>query len=289
MSSDEQRHELAQFIRSRRERHRPEDVGLPSVGHRRTPGLRLEEVATIADVSITWYTWLEQAREIRVSRQVLGSLAGALGLDAAERNHLFRLAGEMPPGDTASRDRAELPRQYELLLAHLDPNPAFIVNPRFDILAWNRGCELLYGDLAALPEPRSPTAWLPCPTDAVPPAAHQPDTRCTGGTGTRNALLGSRTCRRSPAAGTGQPSSSSQTTLDQHPSTNRLGAAPLPAVPAIPRNGPALGDRWLLRTQAPTVPSTPSRRKSACPLWRPYSRSTCTITIRSDTSSPHLG
>ncbi|MFF7927984.1 helix-turn-helix domain-containing protein [Streptomyces mirabilis] len=125
MSSDEQRHELAQFIRSRRGRHRPEDVGLPSVGHRRTPGLRREEVATIAGVSITWYTWLEQAREIRVSRQALGSLAGALGLDAVERNHLSRLAGEMPPGDTASRVRAELPRQYELLLAHLDRNPAF--------------------------------------------------------------------------------------------------------------------------------------------------------------------
>ncbi|MFD8764037.1 helix-turn-helix domain-containing protein [Streptomyces mirabilis] len=118
MSSDEQRHELAQFIRSRRERRRPEDVGLPSVGHRGTPGLRREEVATIAGVSITWYTWLEQAREIRVSRQVVGSLAGALGLDAVERNHLFRLAGEMPPGDTASRDRAELPRQHELLLVH---------------------------------------------------------------------------------------------------------------------------------------------------------------------------
>jgi transcriptional regulator with XRE-family HTH domain len=160
VSSDEQRHELAQFIRSRRERRRPEDVGLPSVGYRRTPGLRREEVATIAGVSITWYTWLEQAREIRVSRQVLGSLAGALGLDAVERNHLFRLAGEMPPVDTVSRDRAELPRQYELLLAHLDPNPAFIVNPRFDILAWNRGCELLYGDLAALPGPRRNVLWL---------------------------------------------------------------------------------------------------------------------------------
>ncbi|WP_457757812.1 helix-turn-helix domain-containing protein [Streptomyces mirabilis] len=118
MSSDEQRHELAQFIRSRRERRRPEDVGLPSVGHRRTPGLRREEVATIAGVSITWYTWLKQAREIRVSRQVLGSLAGALGLDAVERNHLFQLAGEMPPGDAAARDRAELPRQYELLLVN---------------------------------------------------------------------------------------------------------------------------------------------------------------------------
>lgn len=131
---------------------------MPVVGHRRTPGLRREEVATLAGLSITWYTWLEQAREIRVSRQVLGSLVTALGLDPVERDHLFRLAGEVPPGDAASR--TELPKQYELLLTHLNPNPAFIVNRRFDILAWNRGCELLYGDLGALPPERRNVLWL---------------------------------------------------------------------------------------------------------------------------------
>jgi transcriptional regulator with XRE-family HTH domain len=155
-----QRQELARFVRSRRERRSPEDAGIPVVGHRRTPGLRREEVATIAGVSITWYTWLEQAREIRASRQVLGSLAKALGMDSVERDHLFRLAGEVPPGDTVSRTSTELPRQYELLLTHLDPNPAFIVNRRFDIVAWNRGCELLYGDLAGLPVGRRNVLWL---------------------------------------------------------------------------------------------------------------------------------
>ncbi|CAM5558293.1 helix-turn-helix transcriptional regulator [Streptomyces canus] len=158
MSTREQRRELAQFIRSRRERRKPQDLGLPVVGHRRTPGLRREEVATLAGLSITWYTWLEQAREIRVSRQVLGSLANALGLDPVERDHLFRLAGEVPPGDAPPRP--ELPKQYELLLTHLNPNPAFIVNRRFDILAWNQGCELLYGDLGALPDERRNVLWL---------------------------------------------------------------------------------------------------------------------------------
>jgi transcriptional regulator with XRE-family HTH domain len=160
VSTAEQRYELAQFIRSRRERRKPEEAGLATIGHRRTPGLRREEVATIAGVSITWYTWLEQAREIRVSRQVLGALARALGLDPVERDHLFRLAGEVPPSDAASRVRPELPPQYEMLLTHIDPNPAFIVNRRFDILAWNRGCELLYGGLAALPPERRNILWL---------------------------------------------------------------------------------------------------------------------------------
>ena len=160
MPTEQQRQELAQFIRSRRERRKPEDVGLPAGGNRRTPGLRREEVATIAGLSITWYTWLEQAREIRVSRQVLRSLARALGLDPVERAHLFRLAGEVPPSDTRTRNPTELPHQYEMLLTHLDPNPAFIVNHRFDVLAWNTGCELLYGDLAALPVERRNVLWL---------------------------------------------------------------------------------------------------------------------------------
>jgi transcriptional regulator with XRE-family HTH domain len=158
VATQEQRRELAQFIRSRRERRKPEDAGLPVVGHRRTPGLRREEVATLAGLSITWYTWLEQAREIKVSRQVLGSLATALDLDKVERDHLFRLAGEVPPSDVLPS--ADLPQQYELLLTHLNPNPSFIVNRRFDILAWNRGCELLYGDLGALPPQRRNVLWL---------------------------------------------------------------------------------------------------------------------------------
>ncbi|MFK0170484.1 helix-turn-helix transcriptional regulator [Streptomyces sp. NPDC090306] len=158
VTAQDRRQELAEFLRGPTARRTPAEAGLPTFGRRRTPGLRREEVATLAGVSVTWYTWLEQARRIRVSRQILGSLAGALGLDDIERAHLFRLADEPPPDRAPSA--TELPSQYQVLLAHLDPNPAFVVNPRFDILAWNRGCELLYGDLGALPKERRNVLWL---------------------------------------------------------------------------------------------------------------------------------
>src|SRR5271169_823936 len=102
----ERRNELAAFLRSRRERITPEDVGLPGGHRRRTAGLRREEVAQLAGVGVTWYTWLEQGRPIRASVQVLEAVARTLRLDAVERQHLFRLA-EAPdtatPGDAGPR------------------------------------------------------------------------------------------------------------------------------------------------------------------------------------------
>src|SRR5581483_10561997 len=92
---------LGGFLRSRRERLAPADVGLPAGSRRRTPGLRREEVALLSGVSVSWYSWLEQGRKIGVSRQVLDALAGALRLTAAERQHLFRLAGELDGGPVA--------------------------------------------------------------------------------------------------------------------------------------------------------------------------------------------
>src|SRR3954451_1051964 len=85
------RRELAGFLRSRRERIAPEQVGLPPGGRRRTPGLRREEVATLAGVGVTWYTWLEQGRDIRVSEQVLEAICRTLMLDPHERSHLYTL------------------------------------------------------------------------------------------------------------------------------------------------------------------------------------------------------
>src|SRR5215470_8623798 len=90
-------HELAEFLRSRRARLSPEQVGLPRGTRRRTPGLRREEVAMLAGVSPEWYTWLEQGRDINVSMQVLESLARVLQLDAHEREHLFLLVLRQPP------------------------------------------------------------------------------------------------------------------------------------------------------------------------------------------------
>ncbi|MFI7006438.1 helix-turn-helix transcriptional regulator [Streptomyces sp. NPDC050145] len=138
--TEQQRKELAAFIRNRRERITPEAVGIKnSYGRRRTPGLRREELAQLAGVSVTWYTWLEQARRIRVSSQILNGLARALRLDATETGHLFRLAGELPPSVQAPCLREHIPEQYLTFLDLQDPLPAFIVNHRFDVLAWNQG------------------------------------------------------------------------------------------------------------------------------------------------------
>src|SRR5436305_13199759 len=89
--------ELGDFLRTRRARLAPEDVGLPRGSRRRAPGLRRAEVAQLAGVSVDWYTWLEQGRPITVSTQVLESLVQALHLNANEREHLFFLALQQPP------------------------------------------------------------------------------------------------------------------------------------------------------------------------------------------------
>ena len=94
---DSRRREFAAFLRSRRERLTPTDVGLSEGFRRRTPGLRREEVALLAGVGATWYTWLEQGRDVRPSPEVLAALARALKLDAAERHHLFLLCDRPPP------------------------------------------------------------------------------------------------------------------------------------------------------------------------------------------------
>ncbi|MEU6669476.1 helix-turn-helix transcriptional regulator [Streptomyces sp. NPDC046727] len=147
--SEIRRHELAAFLRSRRERITPEQVGLPRGARRRTPGLRREEVAQLSAVGVTWYTWLEQARDIQVSVQVLDALARALRLDASERAHLFQLAGATDPRPDANCPSVT-PALREML-TRLEPIPACIQNSRYDILAYNRTYGRLMGDLDAIP------------------------------------------------------------------------------------------------------------------------------------------
>ncbi|HEV2374030.1 MAG TPA: helix-turn-helix transcriptional regulator [Streptosporangiaceae bacterium] len=152
------RHELAGFLRSRRERITPEDVGLPPAPRRRTPGLRREEVATLAGVGVTWYTWLEQGRDINASPQVLDAVARTLLLDPHEREHLFRLA-DLPDGNGHS-DCQAVPPTVQVLLDKLDPYPAVARNARFDILAFNDAYESLVGPLAGRPFEERNTLWL---------------------------------------------------------------------------------------------------------------------------------
>ncbi|EFL31985.1 DNA-binding protein [Streptomyces viridochromogenes DSM 40736] len=147
--TDVRRHELAAFLRSRRERIAPEQVGLPRGRRRRTPGLRREEVAQLSAVGVTWYTWLEQARDIQVSVQVLDALARALLLDPGERAHLFQLAGAADP--TPATTCPSVTPAMRAVLEQVEPFPACLQNSRYDILAYNRTYGLLLCDLDTVP------------------------------------------------------------------------------------------------------------------------------------------
>jgi transcriptional regulator with XRE-family HTH domain len=144
------RTELAAFLRARRERISPEDVGLPAGSRRRTSGLRREELAQLAGVGVTWYTWLEQGRRINVSVQVLDAVARALRLDPTERAHLFRLA-ELPGAAVGpSCDDCALPGEVQEILDAL-PIPACVVTERFDLLAWNRVYATIFPRVTSAP------------------------------------------------------------------------------------------------------------------------------------------
>ncbi|GAA0379876.1 transcriptional regulator [Acrocarpospora corrugata] len=140
---------LASFLRSRREKITPQDVGLPPGTRRRTPGLRREEVALLAGVGVTWYTWLEQGRPINASVQVLDAIARTLRLDPAERAHLYRLADV--PGMPEPDGVDVLAPEVRTILDSLDPLPAAVYNARYDLLAWNETYAALFSALVRQP------------------------------------------------------------------------------------------------------------------------------------------
>jgi transcriptional regulator with XRE-family HTH domain len=137
------RRELSEFVRHRREGLRPADVGLPSGGRRRTKGLRREEVAALAGVGITWYTWFEQGREISVSASFLDNVARVLKLAAADRCHLFLLAHQRPPAPDGGQWCAISPLTQKIM-DDLVLRPAYVINIRWDVVAWNRAADLLF-------------------------------------------------------------------------------------------------------------------------------------------------
>ena len=153
MSGDAGR-ELGDFLTTRRAAVDPASVGLPAGPRRRAPGLRREEVALLAGVSVTWYTWLEQGRAEHPSRSVLDAVARALLLDDAEHAHLLtlaeRVAGHGVPdvvGDTSDRPP---PDALVRAVDALDPSPTYLLGPRWEYLAWNRAQGLLYPRAEAL-------------------------------------------------------------------------------------------------------------------------------------------
>src|SRR6202453_2779019 len=159
MAKDEiRRQELSDFLRNRRGRIAPADVGLPETNRRRTPGLRREEVAQLAGISATWYTWLEQKRPIKVSSGTLDNLARVLRLDSVERIQLFQLALRQPVVDIACQRETVSP----LLQRMLDQTamPSFVLGHRWDVLAWNLSARAFLLDFQRVSADERNLVWL---------------------------------------------------------------------------------------------------------------------------------
>jgi transcriptional regulator with XRE-family HTH domain len=157
MGNEANRRALADFLRKRRESIDPASKGLP-VGRRRTPGLRREEVAILAGVSPSWYTYLEQGRDIQVSAQVVDSLTRVFDLNPEEHRYLqLLMLGKTGYRDHVAGDRtAQLMRQ---LVDSMDPLPTYVANKIGDLIAWNGAAAEWFGDFDALPPGRRNTVW----------------------------------------------------------------------------------------------------------------------------------
>jgi transcriptional regulator with XRE-family HTH domain len=155
---DRRREHLAQFLRARRDALTPADVGLPEGRSRRTKGLRREEVALLAGVSVTWYTWLEQGRPINASVDVLDALARTLRLDEAERHHLLTLATR--PSGERMPDLEHAPDALVRLITSMEPAPAYVLGPRWEFLAWNTAQSRLYPMIDRLDDHDRNLLWV---------------------------------------------------------------------------------------------------------------------------------
>jgi transcriptional regulator with XRE-family HTH domain len=157
-NGERRRSELADFLRKRRAALQPEEVGLQNGGRRRTPGLRREEVAQLAGVGATWYTWLEQGRDVRASLDVLEALARGLRLTPAERIHLILLGrGEEAAPCPGPTERVS--PTVKRLIHGLDATAAYLLGRRWDYLAWNESAVALFGNFGKLPREERNHAW----------------------------------------------------------------------------------------------------------------------------------
>ncbi|HEV2236019.1 MAG TPA: helix-turn-helix transcriptional regulator [Ktedonobacterales bacterium] len=143
MDESARRQALADFLRSRREHLQAADVGLPARPRRRTPGLRREEVAELAAVGVSWYTLLEQGRDVHPSRGVLANIARALHLTPAEEQHLYFLA-QQEPTSVIAEEADQITPAVQRVVEALDPHPAFAIGRRWDALAWNQAARLVF-------------------------------------------------------------------------------------------------------------------------------------------------
>lgn len=152
MSLNNEKHryqELAGFLKTRRAKVLPSQVGLSSATRRRTPGLRREEVAQLAAIGVTWYTWLEQGRPIHVSTQVIESLSKVLLLDKQERIHLYLLANQPLPADIPGY-QGQVSPILQHVLESLIFCPSLVTDQRWNVIAWNKAACLMFGDFSEM-------------------------------------------------------------------------------------------------------------------------------------------
>ena len=150
--------ELSDFLKTRRAKILPSQVGLQDMTRRRTPGLRREEVAQLAGVGLTWYTWLEQGREIRVSAQVIESLSRVLLLNQQERRHLYLLANQPVPVDIPAYQGTISPVLQQVLDSLVDC-PSLMTDQRWNVVGWNREACLLFGEFSKLNSRERNIVW----------------------------------------------------------------------------------------------------------------------------------
>jgi transcriptional regulator with XRE-family HTH domain len=169
MPPQEQRHQLGAFLRARRAALRPQDVGLPQgVNRRQTPGLRREEVAQLAGISVSWYTRLEQGKDVQLSAKALAHVAGALQLTPAQREYLVTLARGDPLGVQAAPTETVSATLQDVLDAQGD-HPAYLIDAGLNLLAWNQAAIRVFGlaeELAAAPTEERNLLWLIFTDDA---------------------------------------------------------------------------------------------------------------------------
>ncbi len=160
MQNSGRRRELGLFLRARRDQALRADYGLPAIARKRERGLRREEVAFLSGVSVTWYTWLEQGRDISPSRQVLEAVSRALHLSDTGLDYVLSLGGYASAGPGTTAAAATVPAHVQRLLDALDPNPSFALFPDWGVAGWNNGYAALYPNIATVPTADRNLLWL---------------------------------------------------------------------------------------------------------------------------------
>ncbi|PGT76084.1 transcriptional regulator [Priestia megaterium] len=159
LSDKERRRELGDFLKVRRERLSPGDFNLPIGARRRAKGLRREEVSQLAGIGITWYTWLEQGRDIQVSSEVLEAISRIFTLNKEEKEHLFLLGNQPLPSATVKNERENIDRVVKNLLSQLGHCPAYVTDEKLNIVDWNKAAIKVFGDFNEMDERNRNAVW----------------------------------------------------------------------------------------------------------------------------------